>query len=87
MQQLQQNKHALTQEIRGVKEKIRNFNACRPHVNFNYTDPEPNWNKRNVHGVVCRLFNCRDKISCTALETAAGGKVSDFLFIFNYRTN
>lgn len=40
-----------------------------------YTDPEPGFDRRRVAGTVCRLLAVRDNVYCTALETAAGGKL------------
>ena len=44
-------------------------------LQFNYTDPHPNFNRSSVKGIVARLFKIRDKRFATALEVAAGGKV------------
>lgn len=38
-----------------------------------YRDPEPNFNRRAVKGMVCRLFDVRDAKYMQALSTAGGG--------------
>lgn len=38
-----------------------------------YRDPEPNFNRRTVKGMVCRLFDVRDPKYMQALSTAGGG--------------
>ncbi|KAJ8911802.1 hypothetical protein NQ315_014226, partial [Exocentrus adspersus] len=71
-----EKKRALNQDIRGLREKLEHFEARRPYTKFCYTDPEVNFNKHEVKGVVCRLIKCEDSKSCVALETAAGARVS-----------
>lgn len=75
MTELQTRRRALNQEIRNLGDRLKNFEASRPYTAFKYRDPEPNFNKASVKGVVCKLFTVKDNIYATALETAAGGKV------------
>lgn len=75
MSQLQERRRALTQEIRNLRDRIEHFEASKPHASFKYRDPETNFNRSSVKGVVCRLINCPDNTYGTALETAAGGKL------------
>lgn len=49
-----------------------------PQFNFDYKDPEPNFDRSRVKGLVCNLFKVKDARFATALETAAGGKVNNF---------
>ena len=46
-----------------------------PHLQFDYRDPEKNFDRRKVSGLVCKLIKVRDVKNATALEVAAGGKV------------
>ena len=46
-----------------------------PQFNLDYKDPEPNFDRSRVKGLVCNLFKVKDPKYATALETAAGGKV------------
>lgn len=46
-----------------------------PHLQFDYKDPEKNFDRRKVHGLVCKLIKVKDVKTATALEVAAGGKV------------
>ncbi|XP_056633840.1 structural maintenance of chromosomes protein 2 [Diorhabda sublineata] len=75
MGELQSQRRILTQEIRNLKEKIDNFYVRKPYAKFSYSNPEPNFNRRSVKGVVCNLIKCGDTNACMALETAAGGKL------------
>lgn len=47
-----------------------------PALNFYYKDPDPNFNRGSVRGLVCNLFHVKDRKFAMALETAAGGRVS-----------
>ena len=44
-------------------------------LNFQYTNPSPQFNRQAVHGVVAKLFSVRDRQFCLGLETAAGGRL------------
>lgn len=40
-----------------------------------YRDPEPNFNRRSVKGMVCKLFDVRDQQYSVALSTCGGGRL------------
>ncbi|CAH0689950.1 unnamed protein product [Spodoptera exigua] len=40
-----------------------------------YKKPEPGFDDKRVYGTICRLIDVVDPIYCTALETAAGGRL------------
>ena len=44
-------------------------------IDFNYQDPEPNFDRRKVHGVAATLIKVKDLRFSTALDQAGGGKV------------
>ncbi len=46
-----------------------------PQLNLEYKDPEQNFNRSRVKGLVCNLFEIKDPKFSNALEIAAGGKV------------
>ncbi|KAF5292378.1 hypothetical protein FQA39_LY03412 [Lamprigera yunnana] len=73
--ELQERQHILRSEIRSLQERVDRFYAHNQYSNFNYTDPENNFNRRSVHGVVCRLIQLKERETAIALETAAGGKL------------
>ncbi len=58
-----------------LNEKVQSFYTKFPNLNFEYKDPEPNFDKTRVKGLVCNLFKLKDAKYATALEVAAGGKV------------
>jgi hypothetical protein len=52
------------------------MNASFPWLDFQYADPEPNFDRSKVLGVAAKLFTVKDHSFCVALDTVAGGKVS-----------
>ncbi|PSN36598.1 Structural maintenance of chromosomes protein 2 [Blattella germanica] len=70
IERLQEERRKLVSEIRNLKEKVETFEAS-----FQYRDPERNFNRASVKGLVCKLFKMKDANGATALETAAGGRL------------
>ncbi|KAF5270320.1 hypothetical protein FQR65_LT05508 [Abscondita terminalis] len=75
MMELQRRRQELRNEIRTLQEKVDRFQGHNQYTNFQYRDPETNFNRRSVHGVVCRLIKLKDRETGIAMETAAGGKL------------
>ena len=57
---------------------MNNVKAKSPHLDFNYTDPERNFDRRKVKGVVATLMKVKEQKYNVAIDTAAGGKVRQF---------
>jgi structural maintenance of chromosome 2 len=79
-EQLNLRKRELTKEIYQLNDRIQEFYSKFPQLNFEYKDPEPNFDRRRVKGLVANLFKIKDPKFSTALEVAAGGKVKRLLF-------
>ena len=47
-----------------------------PQLQFDYRDPEKNFDRSKVHGLVAKLVKIKDVSTATALEVSAGGKVN-----------
>lgn len=86
MTQNQQRQRILLNEVRSVRERVESFEAQNPYLNFRYRDPETNFNRRSVKGIVARQIKLKDRANSTAIETAAGGKVS-YLNAYNCPTS
>lgn len=56
--------------------QVNGMNASFPWLDFQYADPEPNFDRSKVLGVAAKLFTVKDHSFCVALDTVAGGKVS-----------
>lgn len=80
MKELVNRCQLLNQETRILRDQIDAFEDRRPYTTFRYRDPEPNFNKASVKGVVCKLFSMKDDMYASALETAASGKVRKCVF-------
>jgi len=54
-----------------------------PRMHFDYRDPEKNFDRRRVNGLVLKLIKVNDVKNATALEVVAGGKVQWLYFLFD----
>lgn len=77
MQELQNCHRQLKTDTRNLQDKIDRFQARYPYTFFDYQNPENNFDRRKVKGIVCRLIKLKSRESSIAIETAAGGKVSE----------
>ncbi|XP_053685055.1 structural maintenance of chromosomes protein 2 [Sabethes cyaneus] len=73
IEQLQERKQVLSQEIRNLRGELDRKNAYR--WEFQYRDPEPNFDRSTVKGMVAKLVSLRDRKYALALGTAAGGSL------------
>lgn len=62
-------------EAQKLQEGVDKFEARFPQLQFEYKDPEKNFDRRSVHGLVANLVTIPDPGNATALEVAAGGKL------------
>jgi len=64
---------------RDLKRELDRCNASR--YDLQYQDPDPNFDRRKVRGMVGKLFQLNDMKNSMALVQAAGGSVgSEFSF-------
>ncbi|XP_052743950.1 structural maintenance of chromosomes protein 2 [Bicyclus anynana] len=75
--ELKETMRSLQGGLRARRDRADALAARLQRCNFNYTPPEPNFDKRRVHGPVCRLIDVPDPTFCTALEEVAGGRLYD----------
>ncbi|XP_059166173.1 structural maintenance of chromosomes protein 2-like [Physella acuta] len=68
-------KSTLVGEVDQLKDKISILEARYPHLRFDYKDPEKNFDRSKVSGLVCKLFDVKDNLYSTALEVTAGAKL------------
>ncbi|XP_043480727.1 structural maintenance of chromosomes protein 2 [Leptopilina heterotoma] len=71
----QERRRTLQREIGNLQDKVDVFESRCHQLRFNYKDPEPNFRRESVKGLVCQLITLRDHRSAYALEVAAGGKL------------
>ena len=88
MESLNEQKHALIEEIKRLSNIVDNFESRYPQLRFHYRDPEPNFNRNSVKGPVCNSIRVNDMQAAYALEVAAGARVNilSLLYIFLIKT-
>ncbi|XP_054275835.1 structural maintenance of chromosomes protein 2 [Macrosteles quadrilineatus] len=75
IEELEDRKRQLNTDIRKMRDKVEQFQARNSALRFNYRDPEPNFDRSAVKGLVCQLFKVKDPKFAMALESAAGGRL------------
>ena len=66
----------ITHNMSMKKDEVNTLSAqIEARLNFNYKDPERNFNRNSVKGILGKLFQIKDTKTCTALEIVAGGKL------------
>ncbi|CAG4984242.1 unnamed protein product [Colias eurytheme] len=73
--QLQQQQRTAAADVRRARDRAEQLAARLQRCEFRYEPPEPHFDARRVAGTVCRLIDVVDPKYCTALETAAGGRL------------
>lgn len=70
-------KHVLSQVIAEKKHRYESLSDLLARLKFVYSDPTPNFNRKQVHGLVANLISIpADKAhNATALEISAGGRL------------
>ena len=65
-----------------MKSDLRfSFFSRFPNLHFDYKDPEKNFDRNRVKGLVCKLFKVKNPQFAKALEVTAGAKVSMYFII------
>lgn len=74
---LKQRETVLRKSVRQLQEEVDLYKRKVAGVDFNYSDPSPNFDRTRVKGLVAQLFTLdRDKTQAgTALEVCAGGRL------------
>ncbi|CAK5079295.1 unnamed protein product [Meloidogyne enterolobii] len=65
----------LSREHAEITRELDNFEARYYNLQFNYKDPYAGFDRREVRGVVAKLFKLKDPKFATALEVVAGGRL------------
>ncbi|KAL5289470.1 SMC2.2 family protein [Megaselia abdita] len=77
LQSLQSQELHHTQAIRSLQRDLDRKIAWS--YELQYTDPEPNFDRRKVKGMVCKLFTVKDPKHLLALSSAAGGRLMNIV--------
>ncbi|XP_038626289.1 structural maintenance of chromosomes protein 2 [Tachyglossus aculeatus] len=65
----------LSRNVNKLREKYEALLSRFPNLQFEYKDPEANWNRNKVKGLVASLISVKDPSTITALEVVAGGQL------------
>lgn len=76
-EQMHQEESNLQRNIRELRENADTMRRKVANIDFNYSDPHPNFDRSKVKGLVAQLFTLdKDKTRAgTALEICAGGRL------------
>ncbi|KAL4761998.1 condensin subunit SMC2 [Aspergillus foveolatus] len=76
-EQLNQEQSGLQKEIRELRQRADGLQRKVANIEFNYSDPYPNFDRSKVKGLVAQLFTVdKEKLqAATALEICAGGRL------------
>lgn len=76
-EQIYQEQSGLQRDIRDLRQRADALRRKAANIDFNYTDPHPNFDRSKVKGLVAQLFTLnKDQVqSATALEICAGGRL------------
>lgn len=72
---LLEKRRQLSRDISRLKETYEALLARFPNLRFAYRDPEKNWNRNCVKGLVASLISVKDASATTALELVAGERL------------
>ncbi len=75
VEELEEERVRIAREVRGLRDHIESFDDRYPRFSFTYSDPEKNFDRRRVRGVMAKLFDVVDPKFMMAIEIAAGGRV------------
>jgi len=78
-EEMEENYRNVKHETNALKTQVDTMGAKYPWLDFRYADPEPNFDRSQVHGVAAKLFKIRDMKFAVALDTAGGGKVTNVI--------
>lgn len=82
LERLEERKVELQEQRRDLRTKIDRAGGHR--YELKYRDPEPNFDRNRVFGMLCMLFDVRDaQRNAMALGVCAGGAVNSYISVFS----
>ncbi|KAL8203024.1 UNVERIFIED_CONTAM: Structural maintenance of chromosomes protein 2 [Gekko kuhli] len=72
---LLQKQRELSRVVNQLRESYEALMAKFPNLLFEYRDPEKNWDRGHVKGLVASLLTVKEASTATALEVVAGGRL------------
>uniref|UniRef100_A0A8C2EDN9 Structural maintenance of chromosomes protein n=1 Tax=Cyprinus carpio TaxID=7962 RepID=A0A8C2EDN9_CYPCA len=68
-------KRQCSRDVNQLRETYESLMSQFPNLRFEYTNPDKNWDRSKVKGLVANLFTVTDVSNATALEVVAGGRL------------
>lgn len=72
---LTRQKRDLTNRVIKLRDQVGQLYKQFPSLHFEYSDPERNWDRNRVKGLVAEITEVKDPSTATALEVVAGGRL------------
>ncbi|KAH8393307.1 hypothetical protein KR215_003892 [Drosophila sulfurigaster] len=76
-EQLKERRQELHNQVREIKRELDRRNGAR--YDLQYNDPEPNFQRQKVRGMVGKLFQVNDMNNSMAISMAAGGHLYSYV--------
>ncbi|XP_060660855.1 structural maintenance of chromosomes protein 2 [Drosophila nasuta] len=76
-EQLKERRQELHNQVREIKRELDRRNGAR--YDLQYNDPEPNFQRQKVRGMVGKLFQVNDMSNSMAISMAAGGHLYSYV--------
>ncbi|XP_073405810.1 structural maintenance of chromosomes protein 2 isoform X1 [Dendrobates tinctorius] len=74
-EKLLEKRRELSRNVGRLRETYESLMARYSSLHFEYRDPEKNWDKGRVKGLIASLISVKDVSTTTALEVVAGGRL------------
>ncbi|XP_076812350.1 structural maintenance of chromosomes protein 2-like isoform X1 [Clavelina lepadiformis] len=74
-EELNKRKRDLANKIAHLRKEVQNVYNKFPSLQFHYKDPEKNWDRNRIKGMVAELLDIEDPKYATALEIVAGRRL------------
>uniref|UniRef100_A0A9J8BTS6 Structural maintenance of chromosomes protein n=1 Tax=Cyprinus carpio carpio TaxID=630221 RepID=A0A9J8BTS6_CYPCA len=74
-ERLLEQKRQCSRDVNQLRETYESLMSQFPNLRFEYTNPDKNWDRSKVKGLVANLFTVTDVSNATALEVVAGGRL------------
>ncbi|XP_073520196.1 structural maintenance of chromosomes protein 2 isoform X2 [Phyllobates terribilis] len=74
-EKLLEKRRELSRNVGRLRETYESLMARYSSLHFEYRDPEKNWDKSRVKGLIASLISVKDVSTATALEVVAGGRL------------
>lgn len=72
---MEENLQTEKSKLRKLQDEVDKLSSQLMAINFEFQDPERNFDRTRVKGTVAKLVHVEDAAATTALEVAAGGKL------------